>query len=188
MEEVMRAFTISSALLMVAGCLGCESNAPATTATQSAVAAPPPPQPAAPAENPAPAQPAPPAAQPSVAVQPGATAPADQAAAGDPANRETAQVGVGKRGRDYEPGFITTPIAAYFTTGDRIAFEVQIPSAMKLYKAAHNNKGPKTHEEYFDVIIKENAVQLPDLPAGDSYIYDPKTEELMVQHPKPKDQ
>jgi hypothetical protein len=188
MEEVMRIFASTAVLLMLAGCVGCESNAPTTAATQSIEAAPPPPQPAAPAENAAPAQAAAPAAQQPVAVQPGATAPADQAAASDPTNAETAQAGVGKRGRDYEPGFVTTPIAEYFTTGDRIAFEVQIPSAMKLYKAAHDNKGPKTHEEYFNVIIKENAVQLPDLPAGDSYIYDPKAEELMVRHPKPKEQ
>jgi hypothetical protein len=191
MEKAMRIITSTAVLLVLAGCVGCESNAPPSAAAQSADAAPPPPQPVAPPENAAPAQPAAPAAQPaapaaqqSVATQPVAAAPADPATAGDPADREKAQVGVGKRGRDYEPGFITTPIAAYFRTGDRIAFEVQIPSAMKLYKAAHDNKGPKTHEEYWNVIIKENAVQLPDLPEGDKYIYDPKTEELLVQHPK----
>jgi hypothetical protein len=102
----------------------------------------------------------------------------------DPANSEKAAVGVGAKGRDYGgAGFVTTPIATLFTVEQRIAFDVQIPNAMKIYKAAHDNKGPKTQEEFMDVIIKENAVQLPDLPAGDVYWYDVKAEELMVRHP-----
>ena len=48
------------------------------------------------------------------------------------------------------PGLVTTPIQAYFRTGERIAFEIQIPSAMKLYKAEHDNKGPKTHDEFME--------------------------------------
>ncbi len=97
---------------------------------------------------------------------------------------EKAQVGVGAKGRDYGgPGLVTTPVQVYFRTGDRIAFEIQIPSAMKLYKASHDNKGPKTHEEFMNVIIKENGVQLPELPEGDEFVYDPKTEQLMVRHP-----
>ena len=71
-----------------------------------------------------------------------------------------------------------------FRTEERIAFEVQIPNAMKIYKAAHNNKGPKTHEEFMDVIIKENGVQLPELAPGESYLYIPEIEELMVKSPK----
>ena len=47
-------------------------------------------------------------------------------------------------------------------------------------------KGPKTQEEFMEVIIKENAVQLPDLPEGDVYYYDPQTEQLMVRHPAPQ--
>ncbi len=107
------------------------------------------------------------------------------AAAGVPTgSTEEAAVGVGAKGRDYEPGFVTTPVQAYFRTGERIAFEIQIPNAMKIYKAGHNNKGPKTHEEFMDIIVKENGVQLPDLPAGDEYIYDPEQEVLLVRHPK----
>ena len=200
MEQTMRTLISTALMLALAACLGCESNTPSGTAAQSADSAPPPPVPAAPPENAAPAQAADPAAQPPAAAQLPAiappavadpavapasgTAPADPATAGDPANREKAQAGVGKQGRDYKPGFITTPIAAYFSIEQRIAFEVQIPHAMKLYKANHDNKGPKTHDEFFEAIIKENAVKLPDLPTGDSYIYDPQTEELMVQHPK----
>ena len=97
---------------------------------------------------------------------------------------EEAQVGVGAKGRDYGgPGLVTTPVETYFRTGERIAFEIQIPSAMKLYKAAHDNKGPKTQEEFMNVIIKENGIQLPELPEGDEFVYNPKTEQLLVRHP-----
>ncbi len=34
-------------------------------------------------------------------------------------------------------------------------------------------------------IIKENMIKLPDLPPGDRYVYDPKREELMVEHTGP---
>jgi hypothetical protein len=97
---------------------------------------------------------------------------------------EVAQVGVGAKGQNYGgPGLFTTPIEAYFRAEERIAFEAQIPKAMQLYKAAHNNKGPKSHEEYMEVIIREHGVQLPELPEGDEFVYDPATEQLMVRHP-----
>jgi hypothetical protein len=209
----MKTLISATALLAVVVFAGCESSAPPAVGVQAVETGPPPPQPAEPSSGGAPApavagtEPVqPPAGAPgepaaNQPTQPPAAAEGNQAAAppvapgeaapggaseGGPENREKAQVGVGKRGRDYEPGFITTPIAAYFRTGDRIAFEVQIPNSMKIYKASHDNKGPKTHEEFWEVIIKENGVQLPELPQGDKYIYDPKTEELMVQHPKDK--
>ncbi|MGD9721618.1 MAG: hypothetical protein AB7O59_05980 [Pirellulales bacterium] len=122
---------------------------------------------------------------------PPADAPADGAAPADqppPEGEELkqAEVGVGVKGKDYGgPGFITTPIQTYFQAQDRIDFEVQIPKAMQLYKAAHNDKGPKTHEEYMQVIIKEHGVKLPELPAGETYWYDAKTEQLMVRAAKP---
>ena len=33
--------------------------------------------------------------------------------------------------------------------------------------------------------IEENGVDLPVLPDGDEYVYDPETEELLVKHPAP---
>ena len=33
-------------------------------------------------------------------------------------------------------------------------------------------------------IIKEYGVELPELPEGESYYYDPQREELMVQRPR----
>ena len=169
---------------------GCESPAP--PANQSSEVTQPPPQPEAPAEAPAPAEPKP---MPPAGDQPAAAAAADGAApAADappveaPAEGEElkkAEPGVGVKGKDYGgPGFVTTPIETMFKIEDRIAFEVQIPKAMDLYKADHNNKGPKTHEEFMNVIIKEHAVQLPVLPEGNVYWYDAKAEQLMVRTEK----
>jgi hypothetical protein len=146
--------------------------------------APPPPQPATAAGD---ADDAPPA---DAAATTDAQAPAAEgtpaAAATEPGNSERATVGAGAKGRDYGgPGFVTTPIEALFRADDLIVFETHIPKNLSLYKAEHDNKGPKTHEEFMQVIIKDGGVRLPELPAGDEYWYDPKTEQLMVRHPKP---
>jgi len=55
---------------------------------------------------------------------------------------------------------------------------------MRLYKAM-NGHAPKTHEEFMEKIIKENRIQLPELPPGHRYRYYPEQEELMVEHPAP---
>ncbi len=192
----------------LAAAFGCEASVPSTPMAADGSSAPPPPVPAPPAASgateeaaqpaaaapdaAAPAAAAPDAAAPDAAAPPAAAkqvpaagAPAAPGgAAGGPTKDEKAQVGVGAKGRDYGgPGFVTTPIETLFRVEDRIAFEVQIPKAMSLYKAGHDNKGPKDQEEFMDVIIKENGVQLPDLPAGDAYWYDAEKEELMVRHP-----
>jgi hypothetical protein len=136
-----------------------------------------PPAGAAPADPMPPAQP--PAGAPTEAAPP-AAAPAD----GD--QLKQAEVGVGVKGKDYGgPGFITTPIATKFRVEEHIALNVQIPNALKLYKAANNEKGPKSHEEFMKVIIQENGVQLPELAPGESYWYDAESEQLMVRSPKP---
>jgi len=97
-----------------------------------------------------------------------------------PGEQEVAKVGVGKKGRGYGGGPITEPASQYWKVKERIAFDVQILSAMKLYKATNGN-APKTHEEFMDKIIKPNQIKLPQLPAGRKYVYDPKTEKLMVE-------
>jgi hypothetical protein len=94
-----------------------------------------------------------------------------------------AEPGVGKKGRGYGAGMVTTPIAAYFSVRERLAFD-QVAHAMDLYKAT-NEHGPKSHEEFMEKIIKENGIKLPQLPAGERYLYDPKTEQLMVERPDP---
>jgi hypothetical protein len=145
----------------------------------------------APAAEPAAAEPAPGEAAPAEGVPPAAAPEAapDGAAAEPPAEGEQlekAEAGAGAKGRDYGgPGFVTTPIETMFRVEDRLAFDVKVPEAMKLYKAEHNNKGPKSHAEFMKVIIEANRIQLPELPAGNSYWYDAKTETLMVRSPKP---
>ncbi len=208
----MRYLSIAIAGLIVAVHCGCEAAAPPQTA-EKLETAPSPPPPAAPAE-PAVAESIPTTTQRGKAqiadVAAAARAkkaaedesgdmpadaasdpPAPDAAPPDsapPADDElsAAEVGVGVKGKDYGgPGFVTTPIETMFTIEERIAFDVQIPNSMKIYKAAHDNKGPASHEEFMDIIIKENAVQLPDLPPGSVYWYDAKSEQLMVRTPKP---
>jgi hypothetical protein len=188
--------------LLLAACLGCESSVPpGGTPTQLAAPAPPEPgrpkaagtdqpadgaapegQAAAPEGQPATTDGAQPAAPAAAQPAPPAAAPAADAEGGE---LKKAEAGVGVKGKDYGgPGFITTPVMAKFSAEQRIAFEIQIPNAMKIYKAAHENKGPKSHEEFMEVIIKENGVPLPELAPGESYLYIPETEELMVKSPK----
>jgi len=180
-----------AALCLFVGCGGeVASEPPATTAAAPQPPAPTPPGRTAPegeveivATEESNLSPAPqPAAE--MPAEPIATESDVLASDADTGTIVPAQVGVGAKGRDYGgPGIVTTPVETYFRTGERIAFEIQIPSAMKLYKASHDNKGPKTHEEFMKVIIQENGVQLPELPDGEEFIYDPKTEQLMVRHP-----
>ncbi len=121
------------------------------------------------------------------AVPPAATAPATPPAAPTPDPpemvREEADVGVGKKGRGYGPGLVTTPIATYFAAREKITFQIQIPDAMRLYKAT-NDRAPKTQEEFMEQIIKANRIDLPELPEGHRYVYDPQAEQLMVEHPR----
>lgn len=209
----MRTLSITMAGL-VAGCLlGCEA-APVPQAADITDAAPSPPPPAAPAEPAPPEAPKPTATAKGDAVieaarkageakrakaaaaaaaggAPPADAPADAAPMPDGAappdgELSKAEVGVGKKGQGYGgEGFVTTPIEAMFRAEERIRFEAQIPNNLKIYKAAHDNKGPATHEEFMKVIIEEGGVPLPELPQGSEYWYDAKTEQLMVRTPKP---
>lgn len=95
-----------------------------------------------------------------------------------------ADSGVGAKGQGYGPGIITTPVATYFRAQEQIVFRIQIPDAMRLYKAT-NGHAPKTHEEFMEKIVNENRIRLPELPPGHRYRYYPDREELMVEHPAP---
>jgi len=128
----------------------------------------------------------PPPPPPPLAVTP--AAPAEETAAEKPEEkpkvvRKEAVAGVGKKGHGYGQGLIATPLAAYFRSRERMAFEVQIPKSMQIYKGIHG-RAPKTHEEFMEKIIKENLIELPELRPGHRYVYDPKTEQLMVEHPR----
>lgn len=97
---------------------------------------------------------------------------------------QKAESGVGQKGH-YKKGLVTTPVATFFRAQERIAFEIQIPQAMQLFKAMEN-RPPKDQKEFMDRIIKEHRIQLPELPAGSRYFYDPKTEELLVEQGQPE--
>ncbi|MEI8372386.1 MAG: hypothetical protein WCJ35_06060 [Planctomycetota bacterium] len=95
--------------------------------------------------------------------------------------REKAAVGMGEKGRGYGGDMITMPVKTMWTVREQIVLG-QIRKALDLYKASEEHF-PKTHQEFMDRIIKENHLQLPTLPAGHRYVYDPDTDELMVERP-----
>lgn len=97
--------------------------------------------------------------------------------------REVLAVGADKRGRNYGGGVITEPIKQYFGVQQRIQL-MNLKRAMDLYKAGHNNKLPATHEAFMKEVVEANSLQLPELPAGERYVFDPQVGELMVERPK----
>lgn len=92
-----------------------------------------------------------------------------------------AKVGVGAKGRslDEYKGAIVTPAKSLFAAKERVVFDIQIPQALQLYKAS-NGQGPTSHDEFMQRVVAENSIQLPSLPAGQRYQYDPQSEQLMV--------
>ena len=123
------------------------------------------------------------------AVQPPATTPPAFDPNLPPAGGERfrAEAGVGKQGQSLQNekgigAMIVTPARSLFAVKQRTVFEIQIPKSMQLFEATQGRK-PKSHEEFMSAIIKANLIQLPELPAGQTYIYDPQLGELMVQKP-----
>ena len=107
-------------------------------------------------------------------------APAVQA----PAESVKAQVGVGAKGRslDNETGIgkmISGPVSALFAVKERVAFDIQIPQALGLFRATEG-RFPKSHEEFMEKIIKANQIKLPELPAGMVYRFNTELGELWV--------
>jgi len=95
--------------------------------------------------------------------------------------REKATAGITGKGQNIREGIISTPVRAYFTTQERIVFDIQVPQAMNLFRAT-NGRDPSSHEEFMTQIIEFNKIPLPELRPGHKYVYDPKTAELMVEH------
>ena len=118
---------------------------------------------------------------------PGAAA-AMQGKPGTPAvetERVKAAVGVGEKGRslDGESGMLVTPVKAFFSVQEKLTFEVQLTQAMSLYKAT-NGALPKSHDDFMAQVVKANGINLPKLPEGHTYVYDPQQGELQVERPK----
>jgi hypothetical protein len=98
-----------------------------------------------------------------------------------------AQKGVGIKGRsldEYE-GPVVTPAKTLFTAKERIAFEIAVPQALALFNASEG-RNPESHEEFMEKIVEFNKIELPQLPPGHKYVYDPARNELMVERPKSK--
>lgn len=121
-------------------------------------------------------QPAP-ADEPAMPVEPAAPAEPDT-------ERVEAKAGVGAKGRslDEHEGVYVTPAKTLFTVREKVIFEIEVPNALKLYEATNGNP-PRTHEEFMSQVIEANGVRLPELPAGQRYVWDPETKELMVERP-----
>ncbi len=51
------------------------------------------------------------------------------------------------------------------------------------YSKRLNGRKPNSHEEFMEKIIKEGKINLPELPAGQRYVYDPEQGQLMVERP-----
>ena len=95
-----------------------------------------------------------------------------------------AQVGSGAKGRslDNEVGvgkMISAPVSALFAVKERVAFDIQIPQALGLFRASEG-RFPKSHEEFLEKIIKANQIKLPELPAGMVYRFNTELGELWV--------
>lgn len=127
--------------------------------------------------------------QPAAVTPVSSTAPAGVVAAPEsPAATvlEKAGVGSGKKGRslDQHEGIVFTPAKTLFAAKEKIKFEIEIPHALQLYEALEGS-APKSHDEFIEKVIKANNIELPELPAGHKYVYDPMTKTLMVEKPGP---
>jgi hypothetical protein len=99
-----------------------------------------------------------------------------------------AGVGVAKQGRslDSQSGLqlmVSYPAVKFFQAKERIVFEIQIPPAIQRFKAIEG-RFPKTHEEFMTRVIKENMIQLPELPQDRVYRFNTETGELYVDPAK----
>jgi hypothetical protein len=197
---------IAIALLAISplGCDSSSSDGPDMDELASRLN-PPKPAPAAeqpPAPAPVAAQPAPPPAGPrtSATALPGGIATSTDAddLAGRPASRPAPPAAeqlhvpavsrgegevVGKRVYTNRAGGVLRYYGAVASARnfmeDRI-LDAQIQKTLQLWMADHNGEYPKTNDEYMEHIIKEGMIQLPDLPPGQEYFYDPSDHELKV--------
>jgi hypothetical protein len=95
--------------------------------------------------------------------------------------REAVHAGVGEKGHLPE-GMLTSSGNAYWRSQAKIAF-AQVAHDIQLFKA-RTGKAPQSHEEFMKEIIEPAQIKLPQLPPGQRYIYQPETEQLMIERPK----
>lgn len=124
------------------------------------------------------------------AVLPGGVVLPDSIEQAPGTERVEAKAGVGKQGQALnQPHMdqpltqpLVVPLRTKVLVEQRLVFDVQIRQALDLYKAT-NGDFPKTHEEFMREIIDANQIKLPELPAGQRYVWVPETEKLMVERP-----
>lgn len=121
---------------------------------------------------------------------PAGGAPAGGAPAAPGTQQEVAGVGSGIGGRSLDgPGvveMIALPAKTYFAAKETIIYDKMMHD-LQLYKASDSEgMGPQSHEEFMDKVIRENGTVLPTLPPGQRFVYDPKTEQLMIEKPAKK--
>jgi len=100
--------------------------------------------------------------------------PATEKAAGSSGNTTKgktvkAKPGSGKR-KPGKAGILMTPINAYFSTKERLAF-MQVEDGLKKFRALKGRK-PKNFQEVQKEILKPAAIKLPELKPGDTYFFD----------------
>jgi hypothetical protein len=139
------------------------------------------------AQNSAPASPAanPPADKPAENQQAGQPAaqspPAQQQAAVGPSGQmemATLDANTSAQGQGYGGGLITEPVHQFFSMRNLIMWD-QIKHDMDIWQAIHN-RWPKTAQEFQKEILEPANIELPELPPGHRYVYDPKAGQLMV--------
>ena len=91
-------------------------------------------EPAAPAAPPRPVVNVPPLTPPPAPPVPVASPVPLAPIAPPPTVLKKAEKGVGDKGRGYGEGMVATPVAAYFAARERIAFDIQVPQALNLFK------------------------------------------------------
>lgn len=101
-----------------------------------------------------------------------------------PVAAQKATAGVGKQGQSLNDNegvakIISGPAATLFKVKQRLIFDVQIPQALQMFQASEGRM-PKDHDEFMTKIVEFNRLQLPELPAGNVYRFNPEAGELWV--------
>ncbi len=119
--------------------------------------------------------------QPAAQSQPAGQA---QPAQGPSGQEEMMTLGAntGVQGQGYGGGLITEPVHEFFSMRNLITWD-QIKHDMDIWQAIHN-RWPKNAQEFQKEILEPANIELPELPPGNRYVYDPKTGELMVARQK----
>lgn len=90
----------------------------------------------------------------------------------------------GRRGQTFHAdgqGYLYAVFSARFVAQNKITM-AQIKKTMDLFEATHS-RYPGSHEEFWQAIILEGGVTLPELEEGEEYFYDAEKRELMVRKP-----